>query len=60
MLQGASAALFVFNYVTLGFGCTYCILTMLQGASAALTAARRHVAKAGSSFRRRGREYQQR
>lgn len=36
------------------------VSSIAQGASAALTAARRHVAKAGNSFRRRGREYQQR
>ncbi|KAL4228612.1 Dixin [Mactra antiquata] len=33
------------------------VSAIAQGASAALTAARRHVAKAGSSFRRKGREY---
>ncbi|XP_045209608.2 dixin-like isoform X2 [Mercenaria mercenaria] len=36
------------------------VSSIAQGASAALTAARRNVAKAGSSFRRKGRDYHQR
>lgn len=55
------------EWVSIGYGTHFCYIVttltvecLFQGASAALTAARRNVAKAGNSFRRKGRDYHHR